>query len=106
MLTVNDFKQFCLNVAANPEGNLYVESNGILEPLSIDFDDIVSLGNRINYADNWNEMLLAEEYGQIKIEKYLNNRIKVTYSTQKMKCSIYFRVLIAADINYFLPKYK
>lgn len=106
MLTVNDFKQFCLNVAANPDCNLYVESNGMLEPVSIDTEDMVSLGNHINYADNWNEMLLAEKYGQIKIEKYLNNRIKVTYSAWKMERSIYFRVLIAADINYFLPKQK
>lgn len=104
MLTVNNFKQFCLNVAANPECNLYVESNGVLEPLSIDSDDIVSLGNHINYADNWDEMFLAEKYGQIKIEKYLNNRIKVTYSAWKMERSIYFRVLIAANINCFLPK--
>lgn len=106
MLTVNDFKQFCLNVDANPDSNLYVESKGILEPLSIDSENMVSLGKHINYADNWDEMFLAEKYGQIKIEKHLNNRIKVTYSAWKMERSIYFRVLITADINYFLPKQK
>lgn len=106
MLTVTTFKQFCLNVANKPDCNLYVESNGVLELVSVDSEDLVSIGNRLNYADSWEEMLQAEKYGQIKIEKFFHNRIKVTYSAWKMERVIYFRVLIAADINYFLPKEK